>query len=157
MRRGFMKFISVAICFSFIFLLTGCGNKTALTSEDFKSKMEGNSFVVQDATSQMASYDYITQVYLAIDDSYKYQIEFYELSDADYASSFYNNNKSIFEESKSSSAVETSVSSGNNSKYTLVTNGKYKVVSRIDNTVIYVNADEDYKTEIKDLLKELGY
>lgn len=105
----------------------------------------------------MASYDYITQVYLAIDDSYKYQIEFYELSDADYASSFYNNNKSIFEESKSSSAVETSVSSGNNSKYTLVTNGKYKVVSRIDNTVIYVNVDDEYKAEVKDLLEELGY
>ncbi|MGM9881746.1 MAG: hypothetical protein ACI31S_02755 [Bacilli bacterium] len=157
MRRGFMKFISVVTCLSFIFLLTGCGNKTALTSENFKSKMEGNNFVVQDATSQMASYDYITKVYLAIDSSYNYQIEFYELSDAASASSFYNNNKSIFEESKSSSAVETSVSSGNNAKYTLTTNGKYKVVSRINNTVIYVNANDEYKTEVKDLLEELGY
>lgn len=105
----------------------------------------------------MASYDYITKVYLAINSSSEYQIEFYELSNSDYASSFYNNNKSIFEKSKSSSNVETSISSGNNSKYTLTTNRKYKVVSRIDNTIIYVNADEGFKTEIKDLLKELGY
>ena len=80
---------------------------------------------------------------MAIDDSQDYQIEFYDLSNVDYASSFSSNNKSIFEESKSSSAVETSVSRSNDSKYTLVTNCKYKLVSRIKNTVIYVNVDED--------------
>lgn len=157
MRRGFKKLILVITCLSFIFLCTGCGNKTALNYENFKSKMEEKNFVIQDATSQMSDYNYINKVYIAIDSSNSYQIEFYELLDSDYASGFYNNNKNIFEQNKSSSAIETSISSGNNAKYTLTTNGKYKVVSRIDNTVIYVNADDTYKTEIKDILKELGY
>lgn len=34
---------------------------------------------------------------------------------------------------------------------------KYQVVSRIDNTVIYVDADEAYKDDVKDFLKQLGY
>ena len=35
-------------------------------------------------------------------------------------------------------------------------NGKYMVVSRIDNTVIYVNVNDNYKDTVKDILKELG-
>ena len=128
------------LCFVVLFTLTGCGNKTSITSEDFKSKMESKGYTVQDATSQMSEYDYINQVYIAISSDSTYQIEFYELSDSDYASSFFNNNKKTFEDSKS-----------------LTTNGKFKVVSRIDNTVIYLNVDDDYKSSVKDVLKDLGY
>lgn len=119
--------------------------------------METNGYTVQDATNQMKEYNYIKQVYIALSNDATYQIEFYELSNNDYASGFYNNNKSIFENSKSSSASETSVSLGNNAKYTLTTNGKYKVISRINNTVIYLNVDEKYKSMVKDILDKLGY
>lgn len=145
------------MCFVVLFTLTGCGNKTAITSDDFKSKMESSGYTVQEATNQMSDYDYIKQVYIAISSDSTYQIEFYELSDNDYASSFFNNNKKTFEDSKSSGSTETSVSVGNNEKYTLTNNGKFKVVSRIDNTVIYLNVDDNYKSSVKDVLKNLGY
>lgn len=145
------------MCFVVLFTLTGCGNKTAITSDDFKSKMESSGYTVQEATNQMSDYDYIKQVYTAISSDSTYQIEFYELSDNDYASSFFNNNKKTFEDSKSSGSTETSVSVDNNEKYTLTTNGKFKVVSRIDNTVIYLNVDDNYKSSVKDVLKNLGY
>lgn len=145
------------MCFVVLFTLTGCGNKTAITSDDFKSKMESSGYTVQEATNQMSDYDYIKQVYIAISSDSTYQIEFYELSDNDYASSFFNNNKKTFEDSKSSGSTETSVSVDNNEKYTLTTNGKFKVVSRIDNTVIYLNVDDNYKSSVKDVLKNLGY
>ena len=144
------------MCFVVLFTLTGCGNKTAITSDDFKSKMESSGYTVQEATNQMSDYDYIKQVYIAISSDSTYQIEFYELSDNDYASSFFNNNKKTFEDSKSSGSTETSVSVDNNEKYTLTTNGKFKVVSRIDNTVIYLNVDDNYKSSVKDVLKNLG-
>lgn len=155
--RKVKRLMMGVLCFIVLFTITGCGNKTAITSDDFKSRMESSGYTVQDATSQMSEYDYIDQVYIAISSDSTYQIEFYELSDSDYASSFFNNNKSTFENSKSSSATETSVSAGNNAKYTLTTNGKFKVVSRIDNTVIYLNVDEDYKSSVKDVLDDLGY
>ncbi len=145
------------MCFVVLFTLTGCGNKTAITSDDFKSKMESSGYTVQEATNQMSDYDYIKQVYIAISSDSTYQIEFYELSDNDYASSFFNNNKKTFEDSKSSGSTETSVSVGNNEKYTLTTNGKFTFVSRIDNTVIYLNVDDNYKSSVKDVLKNLGY
>lgn len=151
----FKNLLKVALCFTILFMVTGCGNKNAITSDDFKNKMEAKEFTVQDATNQFSNYDYIKQVYIALNDDY--QIEFYEMADNDNAVSFYENNKKIFEDSKSSGYAETNISMGNNSKYTLKTNGKYKVVSRIDNTVIYLNVDDSNQSTIKDLLKDLGY
>lgn len=155
--KRFRKVMLVVILFISIFMLTGCGNKKAITSEDYKNKMEEKKYSVQESTSQFSDYDYVKKVYIALNSDRTYQIEFYELSDVDNAVSFFNNNKTIFENSKSNDAVETSVSMGNNSKYTLTTNGRYKVVSRIDNTVIYLDVTEQYKNDVQSILKSLGY
>lgn len=149
--------ISLIICFIAVLTVTGCKDKKSITADEFKNTMESNDYTVQEATDQFSEYDYVEKVYIALISDSSYQIEFYQLSDDDYATSFYNNNKSIFEESKSSKNSETSVSMANYSKYTLETNGKYKVISRINNTAIYLNVDAEYKEDVKSILKKLGY
>ena len=62
-----------------------------------------------------------------------------------------------FENSKSRSSIETNVSMKNYSKYTLLSNGKYMVISVINNTAIYVNVEESHKEEVDNILNELGY
>ena len=94
---------------------------------------------------------------MALEEDYDYKIEFYKLAEEDNAISFYKTNKEIFENSKDSVSAEKSISLGNNSKYTLKTKDKYKVVSRIENTVIYVDVDAKYEDEVKEILKEIGY
>ncbi|MCI9366125.1 MAG: hypothetical protein HFJ54_06250 [Clostridia bacterium] len=140
-------------------MFVGLGKtKTPITAETFKEKMEGKGYIVGDVIEQYQSYGYFKQAYIAADKDYSYQIEFYILEDDEYATAFYNTNKTIFENSKSSSGTaETNVNLKNNSKYTLSANGKYKVVSRIDNTVIFVNVDDNQRDTIKNILKELGY
>ena len=131
--------------------------KISITASEFYNTMFHKGYYVQDSKDQFSEYDYIKQVYIAVDKNYNYKIEFYELSDDSYAIDFYNNNKLIFESSKGSTNAETSVSLKNYSKYTLISNGKYKVISRINNTVIYLNVDDNYKDIVKGLLDELGY
>lgn len=131
--------------------------KNSITASNFYTIMSQKEYSVQDASSQFSGYDYVKQAYIAISKDYNYQIEFYELLDDAYATSFYNNNKSIFEASKGNASSETSVGLKNYSKYTLSSNGKYRVVSRIDNTVIYVDVDDNYEDTVKALLDELGY
>lgn len=147
-----------------VFLVSGIAlfsslnkEKKSMTAKEFKTLMQEKGFVVSDATNQFSQYDYVEQVYIAVPSDYSYQIEFYEFSDVDYATSFYNNNKSIFKSSKGNNSRETSVGIKNYSKYALSTNGKYKVVSRIDNTVIYLNVDSNNKDIVKDLLDEIDY
>lgn len=138
-----------------IFFITGCINKKSISSNEFKNIMKEKGYSIYDATSQFSDYDYVLKAYLALKSDH--QIEFYELSDNDNAKSFYKRNKSIFEDSKEDIYSQYNSSIGNHSKYTLKTGGKYKVVSRIDNTVIYLNVDEKHKDSVKDILEYLGY
>ena len=145
------------LCVGILFFVTGCFNKTSITAADFKSTMEGLNYQVLDGTEQFADYDYVKKAYLAIDYDKNYQIEFYQLSDEENAINFYKNNKSIFEDGKGSKYKETNNSGKNYEKYRLITKDKYKVVSRIDNTVIFINVDDDLEKTVDDVLKELGY
>lgn len=157
--KNLKRIIKGVLLFAFIILLTGCFSKKALSSEDFKTKMEEKGFTVQDATHQLSSYSYINKVYLAISSNSTYQIEFYDLATEDDAINFFNNNKSLFEKSKSNDSGDASsnVNLKNYTKYVLISGGRYKVVSRINNTVIYLNVEETNKDEVKQILKDLGY
>ncbi len=79
------------------------------------------------------------------------------MSDESSAIGFYQNNASRFETMKANSSAQTNISGKNYSKYTLSSSGKYMVVSRINNTVVYLNVDSSYKDEVKTILSELGY
>ena len=132
-------------------------NKEPISASNFKSIMEDKDFEIHDAIEQFEEYGYVKKAYVALEEDYEYKIEFYKLDEEENAIRMYNKNKEIFEESKGSSSVETKVSMGNNSKYTLKTKDEYKVVSRIEDTVIYADVDEKYEDEVKEILKEMGY
>lgn len=155
--KKFKGIMMVALSFLVLLTVTGCGNKTAISADDFKTKLEDKGYTVQDATDQMNGVEEIKKVYIAIDADEKYQIEFYELNNEDNASVFFNENKEKFEKTKSSTNSETSSSMGNYSKYALTTNGTYKAVSRVGRTVIYIDVEDDNKSKVQSILKELDY
>ena len=131
--------------------------KTPITANQFVTKMEEKSYITENAVDQFIQYDYVIQAYIAADEDYGYQIEFYELSDESTAMGFYDNNVTRFESRKSNSSAETNINLKNFSKYTLLYGGNYMVVSRIENTVVYLNVDTAYKDEVNKILEELGY
>jgi len=144
--------LSALIILALVF--TGCGNKTALTADGFKSTMESKGFTVKDATGQFGK-GIVDKVYIALNKNY--QIEFYSVPSEEQAINAFNQNKANFEKLKSSANVNTDVSLGNSSKYTLNSGGKYNVVSRISNTFIYLSVDSANKSEVDTILKDLGY
>ena len=144
-----IAFLSVAIL-----ALVGCGNKTALTPDQFKSEMTKNQFQVQDATAQFAGQP-VKQVYIALNGNW--QIEFYQMNSESDAQTAFSVNKRNFEKAKSSVAVTTEENVGNVNRYTQTSNGKYSVISRIGDTFVYLNAEEKYKADAGSILKDLGY
>ena len=120
------------------------------------STMENKGYIMTDTTIQFAQYgDYMTKSYAAQKPGY--QIEFYELSNVENAINMYNTNKLIFELQATDTSISSTASMKNYSKYSLSANGKYKYLSRIDNTLVYIDIDESYKDTVKDLIKEIGY
>ena len=150
------NFRMMAILLLVMFTLTGCGSKTALTTDEFKTVSEDNSYVITDVTNQYAMYDYVTEATVA-QSSDGWQVEFYVLSDEAYASSMFDNNKNIFEGYKGSSSVEGSTTMGNYETYSLTSDGYYMYLCRVDNTLFYVRVEDDYKDAVKNLAEELGY
>ena len=151
--------IAIIIIIATLLIMSNIFNKekTPISASDFYTIMNQKGYNVQEAKNQVLEYDYIKQVYIAISEDYSYQIEFYEMTDDISAVNFYNNNKAIFESSKGDISTGTNVDFNNYSEYTLSSNGKYKVISRVGNTVIYINADDNYKDNVKAILNEIGY
>jgi len=131
--------------------------KVSISASEFRNKMSQKGLEITDANSQFAQYSFIKQVYIAGNKSESYQIEFYEFDNESYATGFYNNNASKFQETKGNVAAETNFSGKNYAKYTLSSNNQYMVISRVNNTVIYIDADSSYKNEIENILKEIDY
>ena len=155
---GIIILVMMLVIGGVIFTLISVFNKekTPMFAEDFYSIMEERGYTMTDATSQFDQYtNYIKKAYIA--QNTDYQIEFYELSNEENAISMYNTNKSKFESQKSNVYSHATTNMKNYSTYALTANGKYKYISRIDNTMIYLDVDEEYKDPIKNLMKEIGY
>lgn len=146
----------ILILFTILIMLTSCKiNKEPITAEKFETKMKENGYIVENITSQYPQNDKLKAVLIAAKNNY--QIEFYETKDEDYAVMGFNLNKEKFQLSKGNGTIETSSSIGNSSKYTLKANSKFKVVSRIKNTLIYLDVPSSNEEEVKEVLKELNH
>lgn len=86
-----------------------------------------------------------------------YQIEYIIFNDVETTKSAFLINKNDFKTDKNDNDIETFESSKKSSKYELITKEKYMYISRIDNSLIYVNTDITYKDETKNIIDKLGY
>ena len=128
--------------------------KNSITSEKFISIMEDNDFRVVDVTKQFENADIdVKEGYVAAKDDY--QVEFYTFKNEDDAETFYKINMAKFDTDSAKTRIQ--LSGQNYSSFNVEANGKYKFLERINKTVIYLNVDDEYKGDVKDTLKELGY
>ena len=147
--------IAGVILISFLFS-TLLKDKASITASDFYTTMSQKGYLVQPIDIGSSDYADVKEAYVANSKDYGYKIEFYEVTDDNFTG-MYSSNKAFFESSKGAVSAETNVAVKNYAKYTLSSNGKYMVVSRINNTIIYINADDQYRDNIKAVLNEIGY
>lgn len=156
--KGIKRVLLVIVLFLCVFSLTGCGTKKSITANDFKTYMEKSGYYILDSTSQYKDSFTLKQGYIAINANRTYQIEFIEFNTIDEASKIYDINKNIMEGKKGQSISGYVDTTGENfSNYRVVTNGRYRVLSRINNTLIYVDEDQAYMNEINKIIKRLRY
>ena len=129
-------------------------SKKSITGDKFVEIMEDNGFKVSDVKYQFKNADVkVKEAYVAQKD--EYQIEFYTLKDEDDADLFFRINREKFDTDSAKTKVE--LSGKNYASFNVEANGKYKFLERIDETVIYINVDKEFKSDVKDMVKTLGY
>lgn len=131
-------------------------NRKPITPDSFETVAESVDYETKDVTESLSNNKGITKAMVARVEN-KYQIEYYTLDDKEVAQKMYDRNKKRFESQKESKDKAEEINSNNYAEYKLTTNGKYKMLSKIDNTLMYADVDEQYKDNVINFAKQLGY
>ncbi len=152
------RIVSLMMVLALLLALAGCSmppsSKTVLSADEFAEKMEAEGFEVADVTDQFEAGS-VETVLIAFNDDY--QLEFYVLESDARASEAFAGNKEYFESISSNSNAEVENAIGNYEYYSRTTSDGYYVVSRVDNTFLYIEEEADEKDAIVEYLKLLGY
>lgn len=147
--------LAVLLIIAAIVLILNVSDKVAIDAETFRAKAEESGYYVANDSFMESRYDEIESVIIAVDKNSKYQIEFYVLSNAEIAEELYLTNKQTFEDEDYKS--KSNVDSKKYNSCTFNTNSSYRYISRVGNTMLYVDADKEYKNEIKAFIEKIGY
>ena len=149
------KLVFFSIIFAFVLLLTGCGKKSAINTSKFRSIVESSGYTFTDDYDSYSSYNYFNEAVIASKGDC--DIQFFVLDNASDAKNMFNTNKSKFENSKTGLSTEVSTSLNNYDTYLVQTNGYYKYLSRVDNTLVYVNVLMECKDSVKNIIDIMKY
>lgn len=157
MKKITLYFISaliILICIvGIIFILSKYNNKV-LTNNTFIKKMKNLNFEIYDAKKQFGD-DIIKSATVAYTSNY--QIEFIVFKDVDSAKNAFVINKENFASNKTENDIEKSNSNDSYSLYYLTTSDKYMYVKRINNSLLYLDVDGNYKKDVDAVIKRLKY
>lgn len=141
--------------------ITG-SDKKEISAEEFKNIISEKNFTINVPkdlwTDEIVEQANIENGYLTkeIEDE-EYRINFFELKDENSALYLYYKEIYTTRNGSNGNIEETSEKSMNHTKYTAIANGKYEVLSRIGNTVIWGTINVDEKQKLIDFLYEIGY
>ena len=140
-----------------LLLVTACSiSKSEISKEKYTKIAEKNKLIVVDVLDQFAGNEEMESATVAASPE-NWQVEFYVLDSKEAAKKMYNKNKEEFEAISNVKKIETNMNGTNYEKYTQETEGLYMVLTRVDNTLLYVKAPDNAKEPINSFIKELGY
>ena len=134
-------------------MLAGCGARVAQTPDGFTEVMEASGFEVQDATEEAD--EGITAMLVATEENY--QIDFFEFIDSGTAEDIFDEMAEYMNEEYSSKFMAIEIYTVNYSYFAFTSGDSFYMIARIDNTMLCSIAAKEYKSEIVDLAKTLGY
>ena len=155
-----MKIKNLIICLLFVMCLfvTGCGEdkvKTVATLDDFSNVLVSKGFTVVDNMNAYSNVDYILEAKKAVYDDI--EMEMIKYTDSDTANKVQENHIESFDLLKSTGAHAKKDKGSNYYSYALVSNNRYMVTTRIDNTLIFCKVMVEDKEFVEEILESLGY
>lgn len=155
--KNLRKLFSSALIGAMALSMAGCGSKTKISSEDFRSKASELGYTVVSDDDYAAQYSQIESVTIAYDESSGLQIEFYDLTDSNLADSFFDNNEQAFENALGNGSAQNSFSGTKTASFSATDSKAYYCLSRIEDTVVYIATVKDNKDKAKEFMDAIGY
>ena len=139
-----------------VLFMTGCTMvKTATNVNNFENVASNKGFSINNRSSEYDSVSYIKEYSKAtLDDTV---IEMVVYSDSESAAKVQQSHIKDFSLRKSTGAQIISQKGKNYYHYSLVSNNRYMLSTRVDNTLIFCQVMLEDKELVDNIIKELGY
>ncbi len=147
--------ITISAVIMAVVLLCSCSSKMAKTAQEFTDFAENNGFTVSDITEETETNGLVKTMLLA--NCEDYQLEFSVLNDSDTAESVFYGNMDNLNSEVSVKTFTKQVESSNYNYYEFVSDDMFYVVSRVEDTMLLCVADKEFKDDILEDIKQLGY
>ena len=152
------RIITLVMSIALITVTLASCTKTPSDTSTFIDLAKKKNYEVQDVLYDFTDTPQVKEGTVVAPSGRAFQIEFYVLSDSDFARSFFNNLSKVIDDEEGSIHSGTSLNGKNYAKRTMSSNGKYTMVEYIENTLVYVPlTDTENKSTVEDFLKEFGY
>ncbi len=143
----------ILLFFTCTFIVHGM-SKVSLSSLDFKKVMEKNGYLITDDSDKYLDYGFVKKAYTATDPKANFSIVYFDYNDEKQILKTYDMYKKDIMKKKGSFKSKDK----KNYRRVILTGGKkYFVLVCIDNTLVYVSTSLEYKNEVDDILKKIGY
>jgi hypothetical protein len=145
------------VILSLAMLLAGCGqSRSAISPEAFTSTLEKAGFSIADITADYPS-DYVDKALIAVNKEGTFQFEYFNVATAEYATADFNDNMNSLQANKGGTSSQTNLQVGNYGYYSLTDGDQFTLITRIEDTFIYVSAPKANTDQIKEIIKSIGY
>ena len=140
------KLTAILLLFAIAVCLCGCGGKTAITAEDFASRMREQGLVVEKYEGERG--------YFCYPKSGNCLVMFMELQDEDYAQAAFDR---FLERSASETGSVTEKSAKHYAFYSKETDSTLYMTACVDNTFLYGEASLEDSDTLISIFKTTGY
>ena len=137
-----------------VFLIVGCA-KNSVTLHEFIDVAKDDGYIIKEDKTGYEGYQYIKDIYYAINRENVYDIQFIELENDDYAKKFFSLNYSELSKNVDSNSYVKTKSLSDYALFHVETDDEYLLVIRSKNNILYVQADINYINEIEEFLRDL--
>jgi len=126
------------------------------SSNDFKEYMEKNNYQISDVSNTNQNYNRVSKYYIARINNYSV-VYLYSEDEEKIAKSYTSVKKSIIDAETIYVKDKIDINTEKFSKYSVNDNNKYMIVAKKGNSMIFSNANIEYKEKIDKVFENLGY
>lgn len=137
-----------------VILATGCGFYNLVDSTEFKEHFGALGYTVNE--NKEAKYEGDTTL-VATKEDVPYKIEYYEFKEEIEAKKIYEKYKDRIVDYITTNSKNNETTGAVFAKTIAVSENEYIVISRVKNTLIFINGTNDYSKEIDKLLEDIKY
>lgn len=153
-----MKKFNFCLLLIMCLFISGCGEervKYATTIDNFIQVAENNNLLIVNNMDTYSNVDYIVDSRKAVVDDT--EIEMVVYTDSESADKALEYHIESFELLKSTAATQKEEKGENYHSFYLISNNRYMISTRVDNTLIFSKAMLENKELVEKVISELGY